>query len=93
MNPHIAGFVWAWAMLGSITTAAIQPEDRFIAQGLEGKVRVRTTLSTALLVYRALPPYRRQVVVERSPSDIIPSRDIIPPGDITPLEGRQEAPG
>jgi hypothetical protein len=76
MNPHITGFVWAWATLGGITSAPIQSEDRFNAQGLpvgplrgEGKVKVRTTLSTALLVYRELPPYRCQIVVESSPRD------------------------
>ena len=65
MNPAIAGFVWAWAMQKRLVVGSIQEGDQFNAQGLEGKVRVRTTLSTALLVYRDLPPYRCQVVMER----------------------------
>jgi len=64
MNPAIAGFVWAWAMQKRLVVGSIQEGDQFNAQGLEGKVRVRTTLSTALLVYRDLPPYRCQVVME-----------------------------
>ena len=64
MNPAIAGFVWAWAMQKRLVVGSIQEGDEFNAQGLEGKVRVRTTLSTALLVYRDLPPYRCQVVME-----------------------------
>ena len=65
MNPAIAGFVWAWAMQKRLVVGSIREGDQFNAQGLEGKVRVRTTLSTALLVYRDLPPYRCQVVMER----------------------------
>jgi hypothetical protein len=60
-NPAIAGFVWAWAVSRRLTTHAIQSGDRFDAQGLEGKARVITTLTTALLVYRELPPYRCQI--------------------------------
>ena len=63
MNPAIAGFVWAWAMQKRLVVGSIQEGDQFNAQGLEGKARVRTTLSTAL-VYRDLPPYRCQVVME-----------------------------
>jgi hypothetical protein len=66
MNPRIAGFVWAWAMQTRIATHAIQRGDQFNAQGLEGKVRVRTSLSTALLVYDLLPAYRCQILVEAS---------------------------
>ncbi len=64
MNPAIAGFAWAWAMQKRLIVGPIQEGDQFNAQGLEGKVRVRTTLSTALLVYRDLPPYRCQVLLE-----------------------------
>jgi hypothetical protein len=73
MNPRIAGFVWAWAMQTRIATHVIQRGDQFNAQGLpigplwgEGKVRVRTSLSTALLVYDLLPAYRCQILVEAS---------------------------
>jgi len=81
VNPRIAGFVWAWAMLRCITTAPIQSGDHFNAQGLEGKIRVRTTLATALLVYAELPPHRCQVLVGPSPGDTIPAGDIIPARD------------
>ena len=64
MNPAIAGFAWAWAMQKRLIAGPIQAGDQFNAQGLEGKVRVHTTLSTALLVYRDLPPYRCQVLLE-----------------------------
>jgi hypothetical protein len=60
-NPAIAGFVWTWALSRRLTTHAIQRGDRFDAQGLEGKARAITTLATALLVYRELPPYRCQI--------------------------------
>jgi hypothetical protein len=64
MNPAIVGFAWAWALQKRLIVSPIQEGDQFSAQGLEGKVRVDTTLSTALLVYRDLPPYRCQVVLK-----------------------------
>ena len=64
MNPAIAGFAWAWAMQKRLIVGPIQEGDQFNAQGLEGKVCVPTTLSTALLVYRDLPPYRCQVLLK-----------------------------
>ncbi len=64
MNPAIAGFAWAWVVQKRLIVGPIQEGDQFNAQGLEGKVRVHTTLSTALLVYRDLPPYRCQVLLE-----------------------------
>ncbi len=67
MNPRIAGFVWAWALSGRITTAPIPRGDRFNAQGLEGKARVRTDLTVALMIYGELPRCRCQVAVEPSP--------------------------
>ena len=63
MNPGIAGFLWAWKLQGKIQTHAIEPGDRFNAQGLEGKVRIRTTLTTALLVYRELPAHHCQITI------------------------------
>jgi hypothetical protein len=60
-NTAIAGFAWAWAVSRRLTTHAIQGGDRFDVQCLEGKARVITTLTTALLVYRELPPYRCQI--------------------------------
>jgi len=64
MNPNIAGFAWAWALQRRLVIGDIEESDQFNAQGLEGKACVRTTLSTALLVYRELPPYRCQVLLE-----------------------------
>lgn len=61
MNPRISGFVWAWKKQGKIKMGRIQKRDRFNAQGLEGKAIVRTTLVTALLVCRELPPYRCRI--------------------------------
>ncbi len=66
MNPRIVGFAWAWALSGRVTTAPIRRGDRFNAQGLEGKARVRTDLTVALIVYGELPRCRCQVLVEPS---------------------------
>lgn len=60
-NESIAGFLWAWKMKGIIETCAIEKKDRFNANGLEGKVKVTTTLTVALLVWRDLPEHRCQV--------------------------------
>jgi hypothetical protein len=64
MNERIRGFAWAWASKGRIQDAPIEKSDRFNANGLEGKVIVRTTLTVALLVYRELPPHRIQIRAE-----------------------------
>ena len=61
MNPAIAGFVWAWGMQKRVESQRIETGDRFNANGLEGKVSIDTTLTTALLVYRALPKHRAQI--------------------------------
>lgn len=61
MNKKIEGFIFAWKLQNSITTKPIEKTDRFNAQGLEGKIRVMTSLITALLVYRELPKYRCQI--------------------------------
>jgi hypothetical protein len=60
-NGAIAGFLFAWKLQNRISTAKIEEADRFNAQGLEGKCRVVTTLVTALLAYRELPRFRRQL--------------------------------
>ena len=62
-NRNIAGFVGVWASKGLIKDYPIDKTDRFNAQGLEGKIRIATTLATALLVYRELPPNRCQLLV------------------------------
>lgn len=64
MNERIAGFAWAWASKGRIEDAPIEKGDRFNAQGLEGKVRIRTTLTVALLTYREVSPHRIQILAE-----------------------------
>ena len=61
-NPRISGFLWAWKMQGKLKTRAIEPGDKFSAQGLEGKARIRhITLTSALLAYRELPAHRRHI--------------------------------
>jgi len=60
-NEGIAGFLFAWKLQNRISTARIEKSDRFNAQGIEGKCQVVTTLVTALLAYRELPKYRRQL--------------------------------
>lgn len=63
MNPKISGYVWTWGMTGKILLNPITEKDRFKAQGLEGKASVPTNLLTALLVWKELPEYRRQIVI------------------------------
>jgi len=65
-NPDIAGFVWAWGIQSAIETCRIEKADRFDAQGLEGKLRVHVALTTAVLVWRELPPHRRQIRADRA---------------------------
>ena len=60
-NPAIEGFCLAWRLTGKITTASFLDTDRFDAQGLEGKAVVTTDIVAALLAYRELPQYRRQL--------------------------------
>ena len=60
-NGRIGGFVWVWGMKGIVQSARIDSGDRFNAQGLEGKCTIPVTLTTALLVYRELPPNRCQI--------------------------------
>ena len=63
MNPRIEGFIWAWKMKGLLAPRDIESKDRFNAQGLEGKIVINTTLTTALLVYRDLPDHRCQIKI------------------------------
>lgn len=44
-----------------VTPVAIEPSDRFKAQGLEGKLSLRVTYETALLFAMKLEPYRFQI--------------------------------
>ena len=60
-NPNIAGFVWAWKMQARIETTEIAKDDRFNANGLEGKIIIRTTLSTALIAAGELPEHRSAI--------------------------------
>ncbi len=63
MNSEIAGYIWAWKMTGKLEyPLPIDENDRFNAQGLEGKVRVKTNLTTAIIVHKTLPSYRCQIL-------------------------------
>jgi len=68
-NEGIAGFVWAWNAKHMIKTADISENDRFNAQGLEGKVIIETSFTTALIAARELPAYRRAVSVSENLHD------------------------
>lgn len=58
MNPKIAGFLWAWKMKGQLSPVGLTGKEGLNAQGLEGKVVIHTLLSTALIVWREVAPYR-----------------------------------
>ena len=61
----LEGLLWGWKMLGAIDTGLpVDDTDKFSAQGLEGKCRVRCCLVTALLAARELPPFRRAIYEE-----------------------------
>ncbi|GIK40430.1 MAG: hypothetical protein BroJett011_42630 [Chloroflexota bacterium] len=60
-NSGLAEFLRIWHRQGALTLASIGKQDRFDAQGLEGKCVVQTTLSAALRAARELKPYRRAV--------------------------------
>ena len=64
MNPNIDGFVGAWRTSGKLQIAPLTAADRLNANGLEGKVVVSTTLTTALLVEAELPEFRCQIFTE-----------------------------
>ena len=63
MNPNITGWLWAWKLQGAIESRSLEKRDQFNANGLEGKISVKTSLTTALLVWKDLPAYRRQIMV------------------------------
>lgn len=65
LNPAIQGYVWTWNMKKAITTARIEKGDRLAANGLGGKVVVRTTLITALLAAKELPDYHYRILIDR----------------------------
>ena len=62
-NPALAGWLMAWQATNRVTPSRLAPQDRFSAQGLEGKITVSTTLVPALLAWRELPEHRRQIIV------------------------------
>jgi len=62
MNTTIQGYIAGWNLYKKIQTKPITEKDKFNAQGLEGKASVPVNLFTALLVWRELPEYRRQIV-------------------------------
>lgn len=65
LNPNLAGYLWAWTKTYAMETGlAIEKRDRFVAQGLEGKISIRTTMSTALDACRGLPVNRRQILTD-----------------------------
>lgn len=62
---EIQGYIYAWRMTGVVDQSLpIVKSDRFTAQGLEGKTRVKTALTVALQCWHALPKHRRQVYIE-----------------------------
>lgn len=61
-NKQISGFMWIWAIQNRIKHRFdLIKSDRFSAQGLEGRSLVNVSLITALLAYRDLPRFRRQI--------------------------------
>lgn len=60
-NEGIRGYLIAWKLQNRIISTDIEKSDRFSAHGIEGKCQVVTTLVTALLAYRELPRFRRQL--------------------------------
>jgi len=62
MNPKIGGYVWTWGLTKEIRLGDITETDRFKAHGLEGKASVPVNLLTAILVWKELPEFRRQIV-------------------------------
>jgi hypothetical protein len=66
LNPGISGYVPYWYFSGRLKVAPIKGrgEERFDAQGLEGKAVVKTDLVTAIIVWRELPKYRCNVLVD-----------------------------
>ena len=62
MNPNIRGYIWAWHMKGIIKTGRITEKDIFKAHGIEGKASIPVDLFTALLAYKELPRFRRQII-------------------------------
>ncbi len=64
MNPTIAGYVWAWNVMGRLTLGLpLTAGDNLSAQGLEGKVAVTTDLVVALNVWESLPAHRCNIYV------------------------------
>lgn len=61
MNERITGFLWAWAMQKNLQSMRLAKSDRLNANGLEGKIRIRTFLISALLACQELPKYRYQL--------------------------------
>lgn len=57
----IAGFVLAWRLQGKLKPLPVLESDSFNANGLEGKIAIETDLIGALLVFKQLPKYRRQI--------------------------------
>lgn len=57
----IGGFVYAWNMQKKIVVGRLVPDDRFDANGMEGKISIQTTLAAVLLAWAELPRFRRQV--------------------------------
>lgn len=65
LNEEISGFVWAWDLKKCIQiNLPLTKEDRFIAQGLEGKIRIKTSLATAILVYKECDRFRCNIYKE-----------------------------
>jgi hypothetical protein len=62
---NLAGLTWAWKMKGiDLTPIPITDKDRFDAQGLEGKIRIHTNLSSAVTIYTQCTPHRCQILLK-----------------------------
>jgi hypothetical protein len=65
-NPRIAVYVTYWHFSGRLKVSPITGKERFDAQGLEGKAVIQTDLLTAIMVWRELPRFRCNVLVDNS---------------------------
>jgi hypothetical protein len=63
MNPNLAGYAWVWKLKECIHPEPITDKHRFNANGLEGCFSLGEMLSTAILIYREVPPDRINIFV------------------------------
>ena len=60
-----------WKSQDRIEIGRIETKDNFVAQGLEGKIGVKTNLITALLVWENLPKFRCQIKIETDVNKVL----------------------